>query len=150
MYEGTFRIRGWDKLPPSEVIETIGEMLELQTSINLRVMRATHTPYPDLYVSGVKYVQDPLVCVVTNPNHGKRERACEEWEDIDDAYDRMTADCKSLAAIRMAQLRAAGIKARFAIERTEDRVRDITLFHITIVLPDGTEEDPSEHCGMRT
>lgn len=52
-------------------------------------------PLLPLYAAGVKYKEDPA---------GR-----EDWSDIFETYKRGTGDCKKLVAIRVAELRCAGI-----------------------------------------
>lgn len=152
MYEGTFRIGSWDSLSETAKVRVIGALLEAQTSINREFLRQ-YPNTPKIHQSGVRYQQDPLVCVVINPRWGKRERACEEFVDVPDALERRTADCKSLAAWFVAELRESGEDAKFIVERQHIPAKDLVLYHITVkrgAQGNHREQDISAELGMPT
>lgn len=68
------------------------------------------------------------------------------WDTIPALYARGFGDCKSLAACRVAELRAAGYKCRPTFRF--DGNAHMTMFHILVMHNDGTFEDPSKIKGM--
>jgi hypothetical protein len=148
MYEATYIVGGWDALPQSEQKKLVAAFIEVQIEINRRYLRAN--PRTKLiYNSGVRYKQDPISCTVLNPQYGKRERACEEFVDIPTMLERGFADCKSLTAWRIAELRESGDNAQIAIERISIPAQDVILYHITLQHANGNDEDPSVRLGMK-
>lgn len=87
---------------------------------------------PPLYRAGVRYVGEP--------------DGDEHWRSIPVVLSLGHADCKSLAAWRVAELRQTGERARcrFSSKRTTTG----RLWHIFVVRADGSEEDPSRILGM--
>jgi hypothetical protein len=68
------------------------------------------------------------------------------WDTIPALYARGFGDCKSLAACRVAELRRIGIPCR-PVFRFDSNAQ-MTMFHILVMLEDGTFEDPSKIKGM--
>lgn len=87
---------------------------------------------PPLYASGVRYLGE-----------GVGE---EHWRSIPIVLSLGHADCKSLAAWRVAELRRIGERAR--CRYSSKRTPTGRLWHIFVVRADGTEEDPSRILGM--
>jgi len=77
-------------------------------------------------------------------------RESNDWLDIVNVMKRGYADCKSLSAWRIAELRHAGIAARPFI-RWPRMVRDPSrrVLHALVRWPGGRIEDPSLALGMR-
>jgi hypothetical protein len=69
-----------------------------------------------------------------------------EWEAIPAVLARGHADCKSLAAWRVAELRKEGQRADIVF-RWRERPNGVRDYHILIVTPKGYE-DPSKVLGM--
>lgn len=92
---------------------------------------------PSLYTSGVYY---------------KAEDGCEEWQDVETTLERRFGDCEDLACWRVAELRAQGIDAKPLVSwhvGTDPKTgKPRTEYHIRVLLPDGTIEDPSATLGM--
>lgn len=68
------------------------------------------------------------------------------WDTTPALYARGYGDCKSLTACRIAELRAQGVPCR-PVFRHMSGGND-TMFHILVLLPDGSFEDPSKALGM--
>lgn len=102
-------------------------VLRALVAINLDQIRAGGIP--PLYRSGVRY---------------QREKGTEDWLSARDALALGVADCEDLACWRVAELQAAGEKARIAVKRVSPR-----LTHILVIRPGGRLEDPSARLGMR-
>jgi len=88
------------------------------------------TPGPSLYRSGVRYSREPA----------GRER----WQLPSETRALGRGDCEDLAVYRVAELRAAGEKAKLLLRRSGPR-----LWHALVLRGDGTTEDPSAKLGMR-
>jgi hypothetical protein len=72
----------------------------------------------------------------------------EDWKDIPTCLRDGFADCEDLACWRAAELTVRhGIAAR-PIARGKLRPDGSLLYHIIVLYPDGTEEDPSKKLGM--
>ena len=87
---------------------------------------------PLLYESGARYLREPA--------------GVETFVDIPTVLAQGGGDCAHLAAYRVAELRAAGIPARFRLiwQRAQDGRR---VFHVQVRTPKGVE-DPSVLLGM--
>jgi len=70
------------------------------------------------------------------------------WDTIPALYARGFGDCKSLSACRVAELREDGIWCRPVFRFKGDP--SATMFHILLMLPDGSWEDPSAALGMHS
>lgn len=103
------------------------QLLEMLIGINRLYLRRFDTP--KLYESGVRYGRTQV------------------WDSIPDLLVRRYADCKSLTAMRIAELREGGTDARpvfrFAVNPQTGR-KD---FHI-LVQVGNRYEDPSRKLGM--
>lgn len=109
-------------------------LLSLLVVINESWLRA-HPRAPKLYESGVRY---------------RRERpGREDWLTVPSILERGHGDCEDLASWRIAELRLTGIRAhpRITFRRFGPGGR-FSLYHITLVYPDGRVEDPSRLLGM--
>jgi hypothetical protein len=115
-----------------------------------RIWLQHHPETPDLYDSGVRYVEEP--------------EGAEDWQDISTCLRMGIADCEDLACWLAAELDVRyGVPARPAFEKqvlADGRV----LYHIIVRLPDGMPLpdgrttfsiggksfmlDPSRQCGM--
>jgi hypothetical protein len=108
-------------------------MLDALVGIDMYEL-AAHPEWPGLYESGTTYVRD--------------EKGVEDWQDCGEVLRRRKADCKSLVAYRVAELRIRhGIPA-MAQYLWKDRPDGGSLYHIQVQYPDGTIEDPSRKLGM--
>lgn len=87
-----------------------------------------HDYTPGLYESGVYYARTIV------------------WDTIPALYGRGFGDCKSLSACLIAQLRQQGIWCRPVFRYKGDP--SATMFHILIMLSDGSWIDPSADLGM--
>jgi hypothetical protein len=102
-------------------------LLDCQVALNLAYL-ADHAA-PPLYKAGVVYGRTQL------------------WEPIPAVLARGFGDCKSLAPWLVAEYRKKGINADTVFRWIKNN-RGGTDFHILVVLPDGTNEDPSKVLGM--
>lgn len=72
----------------------------------------------------------------------------EDWKDIPTCLRDGFADCEDLACWRAAELTVRhGIPAR-PVAKGKVRPNGSMLYHITVLYPDGTSEDPSRKLGM--
>jgi hypothetical protein len=104
------------------------EALALVDAIELR----RDPSIPPLYASGCVYIKEP-------PGQ-------DDWLDISEIRRLGGGDCEDLVAWRVAELRAAGERARFDVERY--LIGRDTVFHIFVRRGDGSAEDPSKLLGM--
>lgn len=133
-------------------------VLEGLTNVNqwhiTRALRASRKgqgfPIPPLYMSGVRYQEDP-------PGH-------EDWRDVFGVLKRGVGDCDQLTAWRVAELRVAGIPAEPVLKwqwipreamiasgypaRLLRGQPGVWLVHCLVRFPDGETEDPSKILGM--
>lgn len=74
-------------------------------------------------------------------------KGLEEWTDIPTTLCRGWGDCEDLSCWRVAEYRRAGIPAKphFTWRKIAPGV---TLYHIQVLMPNGTVEDPSRVLGM--
>lgn len=101
--------------------------------VDLNLLYIAQNPNtPTLYASGVRYRRDPP--------------GVEDWQTIPEILDRRFADCKSLAAMRVAEILARGGKA-FVQFHWRDQ-NDGATWHIYVQYLDGRQEDPSALLGM--
>lgn len=115
-----------------------------------RAARGAETPIPPLYMSGVRYEEDP-------PGH-------EDWRDCWAVLKRGKGDCDQLTAWRVAELRAAGVAAEPVLKwqwipkavmiglgypsKLLGGSPGVWMVHCLVRFPDGTSEDPSKLLGM--
>lgn len=98
-----------------------------------RLWLRAHPDTPLLYRSGVRYRAEPL--------------GSERWRDVSAVLREGHGDCEDLACWRAAELgEREGIEAR-PVFRSRRR-GGLTVYHVVVVLPDGTIEDPSRRLGM--
>lgn len=103
-----------------------------------------HPDAPRLRDSGVRYYHD---------GRGWPGGLVDEWLDIPEALREGVADCKTLAAWRVAELRVSGedpgarCAKRFA-EVPDPDVGTLLLYHVIVQRSDGRTEDPSREHGM--
>lgn len=109
--------------------------LEALVALN-RVYLRSHPTAPMLYESGVRYLRDV-------DNRDQRKPRAELWYTVPDVLRSGGADCKCLAAYRVAELRETGEEARCLVKRVTAH-----LWHIQVTRGDGTMEDPSAELGM--
>lgn len=112
-----------------------------------------HPTTPRIYQSGVRYEREPLpkeierlypqcVSPCKAPVHP------EEWKSIPFCIEDGFADCEDLASWCCAErivFDGIAAKTQFSF-RT---MGNLLIYHIFVVLPDGTIEDPSVRLGMR-
>ena len=119
------------RLRYSQRLEGIEEALQALNQLVARnMLQAKRKRYPALYKSGIRYVREPS--------------GVENWQTLREAHRTKQADCEDLAAIRCAELRAAGEKARIVL-----RVVRPGLVHILVKRANGKLEDPSKRLGMK-
>lgn len=116
------------KAPSEAVLRLLLEALTQANSIYL----AEHPDTPPLYASGVRYAREPL--------------GQEVWQGIVAARAAGVADCEDLACWLAAEYRQRGIAARPVFY---SRMRNgLLIYHIVVMLPNGSIEDPSRMLGM--
>lgn len=117
--------------PGSSALENAKVLKQLmQNLVALDEIYLQHHAAPQLYASRIVYGR-------TN-----------EWEAIPAVLARGHADCKSLAAWRVAELRKAGERAEIEF-RWRERPNGVRDYHILVIRPSG-REDPSKVLGMGT
>lgn len=89
---------------------------------------------PPLYESGVRYVREHEDFIAAVP--------VEDWQAVDVLYENGYGDCEDLACARVAELRIKGIEAYPYIEKTG------RVWHVTVRVVGGANEDPSKRLGM--
>lgn len=115
-----------------------------------RAARGKGVPVPPLYLSGVRYQEDP-------PGR-------EDWRDCYTVLKRGKGDCDNLVAWRVAELRVAGIDAEPVVKwqhvpkdlvvklmgHPPNKVpkEGIWMVHCSVRFPDGRIEDVSKNLGM--
>lgn len=114
-----------------------------------RTQKGIGEPLKPLYMSGVTYKED--------------EAGREDWSDIFKTYERGTGDCKKLVAIRIGELRCAGIQCEPVIKyqwlpaalahqlgypEWFVNGEGLWLVHCLVRYGDGRVEDPSKILGM--
>ena len=111
--------------------------LEALVSLN-RVYLRTHPSAPRIYEAGIQYLRD-----ADGKNQDMPE--AELWLTIPDCLASGGADCKVLAAYRVAELREreGELGARCAVIRTGPQ-----SWHVAVIRADGRSEDPSIILGM--
>lgn len=124
------------------VIKPVLEALVLVDQMYLRLHRC-----PELYKSGVRYMEEPLH-QVTLGHVGKAQRI-EEFAAIPAVIERGFGDCDDLAPWRCAELREHGEPAKIRIQWKRNPENGMKLFHIVVRRANGTIEDPSLLLGMR-
>ena len=87
-------------------------------------------PVPPLFMSGVRYAVD------------------NRWLDVGACRKQGKADCKSLVAWRVAELRLAGEHASPRVIRQRERKDGRAMWHVLVRRGNGTLEDPSRILGM--
>ena len=116
-------------VPGASAVESAKVLKALmQTLITIDEAYLQHHDAPKLYSSRIVYGR-------TN-----------EWEAIPAVLERGHADCKSLAAWRIAELRKEGKRADMVF-RWRERPNGVRDYHILVVTPTGYE-DPSKVLGM--
>jgi len=108
---------------------------------NAKALKALMTALIDLDVAYLQHHQAPKL-YASHVVYGRTQ----EWETIPAVLARRYADCKSLAAWRVAELRKEDTRAD-AVFRWKARNNGIKDFHILVVTPKGYE-DPSKVLGM--
>lgn len=120
---------------PLENARVLRALLDTLIAVDMAYLQARPGKVAPLYKSGVRY--------------GRTE----DWLPIPAMYATKIADCKSLAAARVAELRLAGVDASpdFRWERAKNR--DGNNYHILVRRTPGPDapngfEDPSARLGM--
>lgn len=122
-------------------IKPILEALVLVDQMYLRVHRC-----PELYKSGVRYMEEPLNQATLGSGEPQR---VEEFAAIPAIIERGWDDCDGLAPWRCAELRERGEPAKIRIQWKRNPANGQKLFHIVVRRADGSIEDPSYLLGMR-
>ena len=106
-------------------------LLQALTAINYWARQAW--PFPRLYDSGIRYVQEPI--------------GLEIWASTPALFARGVGDCEDLACDLAAQYQLEGIAAWPALE-LQERTTMGDFWHVVVEHADGTIEDPSTALGM--
>lgn len=114
-------------------------VLELIVALNrlwLRERRTARRGVPiSIYQAGVRYKRE-----ARDPATGMRR---EDWRTYPEILEHGSGDCEDLATARVAELRERGINAKPWL------MKNGRMWHVQVMLPDGTVEDPSAAMGMR-
>ncbi len=116
------------ELPPEEAASAVACLVEALVQVNLIYLKSTRG-VPLLHASGVRYEEDA------------------PWQDVPALLLSRRGDCKSLAAWRIAELRAQGKSALVHVVYVPREEED--LFHVQ-VRRGSRIEDPSRFLGMRS
>jgi len=116
----------------------LGLSVALEALVQLnRVYLRTHPAAPRIYEAGIRYLRDADLGNQDMPE-------AELWLTIPDCLASGGADCKVLAAYRVAELREQGeIGARCDVIKTGPQ-----SWHVAVVRASGRKEDPSIILGM--
>lgn len=114
--------------------------LDALHDFNVGFLRTT-PGVPPLYVSGVRYAREPRGC---NDTSCREER----FDSAPIVLARGWGDCDDLAPWRSAELEVSGIPARPLVYRTPASRPGSDRWHVIVLLPDGSIEDPSRLLGM--
>jgi len=126
-YSLCFKLAAFNRLPVPIAAEVISHLVQAMVANNVGYLKAHQAPL--LYETGVRYRRD--------------EQGTEmQWWDIPSILRAGYADCKGLAAWRVAELRHAGYSATPRVVTDNGKV-----FHVQVLGPRGIE-DPSEILGM--
>lgn len=136
--------------PIQIALEGLTKLNEWQIQRSLRqAAKGNGYPVPPLYLSGVRYEEDP-------PGH-------EDWRDCYKVLERGKGDCDNLVAWRCAELRVAGVDCEPVLKwqwlssadliaagypRKHTPRKGVWLVHCLVRFPDGSIEDPSKILGM--
>lgn len=123
----TLFIPGSSPVENAEVLQALEEALIAIDMIHMR----HHPQTPELI----------------DPRFGVRYGRTEEWQTIPALYLAGYGDCKSLTAMRCAQLRVKGKVAK-PVFRFRANNRGGTDYHILVQTGVNTFQDPSKECGM--
>ncbi len=139
MYTPSFRLASFDSISDAKKFAVLQYLLEALTMANVAYL-LDHPATPDLYASGVRYLQEP---------DGR-----DEWQDIPDTLARQSGDCEDLACWRVAELRVRhgepnATRSISVSTLLDGRGRPVTMYHITVLRQNGEQEDPSRKLGMR-
>jgi hypothetical protein len=133
MFELTFRFQSWtDDVPPSVVADVVSSLVEALAKANQHLMM--HHPLPPLYSGHVAY---------------DIEGEDELFDDAAMVSNRGSGDCEDLVAYRLAELRLQGVPCEPLV--TWQRAIEPGIpyrFHVRIIYPNGSVEDPSAILGM--
>lgn len=101
---------------------------------------------PSLYSAGVRYHDDShLDCW-----KGTCRIQEDDWQDLQVCLAKRFGDCEDLSCWRCAELWIQGINA-LPFPVLQNRGKDeAQLWHIQVLLPNGTIEDPSARLGMNS
>lgn len=125
-------------------IATLNALLRALCIINADILKR-NPMMPLIYQSGARYMRDPLIRYQHDQNC--QWRMSETWKDCAQVLSDGVGDCEDLACWRAAELRIRFEKnARVTWRRRV--VRGVQVFHILVVHPDGSIEDPSLRLGM--
>jgi hypothetical protein len=127
-YSLCFKLGAFNELPVRHAAQVINHLVQAMIENNMGYLETHKAPL--LYQSGVRYSPD---------NQGSTEM---QWWDIPSILNHGFADCKGLAAWRVAELRHAGYSAT-----PEVITQNGQMFHVRIRGPNGIE-DPSKILGM--
>jgi hypothetical protein len=138
VYSPRYCLVSFETLPNEDkrlVLEYLLEALTLADACYLR----RNPGVPLLYESGVRYEQEP---------DGR-----DDWQDVPDTLARRVGDCEDLGCWRMAELRVRHRDGQTRWHITVDDIPNargilVTTYHIQLMRPDGSIEDPSRRLGM--
>jgi hypothetical protein len=91
-------------------------------------------PLPPLYGGSIRYKREPI----------RREN----WQGAQETAELGYGDCEDLAAYRVAELRAKGIKAFPVVSQVSPTLRHVTIRYLDPKTNQWVPEDPSKRLGM--
>jgi hypothetical protein len=139
VYAPSFRLKSFETITDAKKFGVLQFLLEALTMADVAYL-LDNPRTPDLYESGVRYLQEP---------DGR-----DEWQDIPDTLARRNGDCEDLACWRVAELRVRygepnATRAISVSTLLDSKGQPVTMYHITVVRQNGAHEDPSRKLGMR-
>jgi hypothetical protein len=96
----------------------------------------------------IHLIHHPQTPKLADPAFGVVYGRTEEWMSIPSLWLNTFGDCKSLTAMRIAELRRAGKVAK-PVFRFRKNKRGGTDYHILVQVGVNAFQDPSKECGMK-
>lgn len=122
---------------PDEIRAYLLALVALNRAL-IELARRRGAPFPRLYESGVRYAPEPRASAT-----GTANRTAEDFAPIPVVLARGWGDCDDLASWRCAELQSEGYACSIEPRETPRSTPAARRWHIVVVLPDGSTEDPS-------
>jgi hypothetical protein len=153
MYLLAVELDSFDELPVSDRVTALRRYLDALAQANLAYLKR-HPETPALYDWAPQYKIKPRPYVPgTGSATSPMGQQADIWQDIPSTMRRGTADCKDLAAWRVAELYMDGY-THIGFYIKVQQVEDLIVYHIQVEGYDKNgvfkREDPSKLLGMPT